>query len=121
MAEEKPVVVYDGECSFCIQQVENFKNLDSGEEMEFVPRQDPTLATRFPILSDSKFDTGMRYVKSDGSVDIGADAVYQICRRIPAYRAFAWLYTLPVIKQIARAAYSVISANRKRLAAKRKT
>lgn len=121
MSEEKPVVVYDGECSFCIQQVENFKSLDSNEEIEYVPRQDPTIASRFPILTDSKFDSGMRFVRADGSVDVGADAVYQIAKRLPAYKPLAWIYTLPVFKQIARAIFGFISANRQRLAAKKKS
>ncbi len=118
MADEKPVVVFDGECPFCIQQIERFKRLDSNNQLEYVPRQNPDIAIRFPILNQSNFDTGMRFVRTDGSVQVGADAVYEICKLLPAFRAVVWLYPLPIIKQISRAVYACISANRKRLARK---
>ena len=115
MSQNKPVVVYDGECPFCIEHIENFKRRDTNNQFEFVPRQQPGLEERFPILASADFDTGMRYIGMDGKVEVGADAIYQICRRLPVYRNVAWLYPLPVFKQITRVVYAWIAANRKRL------
>jgi predicted DCC family thiol-disulfide oxidoreductase YuxK len=74
------------------------------------------LLLRFPVLAQANFDSGMRFIALDGKVDVGADAVYQICRRLPSLRALAGLYPLPLINQASRLVYAVISANRKRLA-----
>ena len=35
----RPVVVYDGECPFCLKQVDNMKRRDPGEAFEYQPRQ----------------------------------------------------------------------------------
>lgn len=113
--QAKPVVVYDGECRFCIQQIQRFQRLDPSNQFEWVPRQQPGLEKRFPILAQSDFDTGMRYIGAGDKVEVGADAVYQICKRLPAFQPVAWLYLLPGCKQIARAIYAWIAANRKRL------
>jgi len=118
MAQDKPVVVFDGECPFCIKQIERFKSLDLDKQLEFVPRQAPDLLLRFPVLAQANFDSGMRFIATDGNVDVGADAVYQICKRLPSLRGLAGLYPFPVIKQISQLVYACISANRKRLAQK---
>jgi predicted DCC family thiol-disulfide oxidoreductase YuxK len=111
----KPVVIYDGECPFCIRQIERFKSLDPNNQFDYVPRQQPGVEDRFPILAHSDFDTGMRYIDINGKVEVGADAVYQIARRLPLFRPVAWIYRLPVCKQIVRLVYAWVAANRKRL------
>ena len=40
----------------------------------------------------------MRLVNPDGSIDVGADAVYQIARRLSGWKHVAWLYRVPVLK-----------------------
>ncbi len=115
MPQPKDVVVYDGECSFCISQINTIRKLDSGRVFEYVPRQSPDLNERFSVLKGMDFEEGMRFVARDGSVAIGADAIYQIGRRLPSTSWFVWLYNLPVCHQVARAAYKWIAANRKRL------
>ena len=118
MEETKPVVVYDGECPFCIDQIDKFKKLDTDSKLEFVPKQNPEITDRFPILLQSKFETGIRFIRADGNIEIGADAVYQICKRLPLYKPVAWLYAVPGLKQIAQICYGYISENRKRFAGK---
>ncbi len=115
MQIKKPVVVYDGKCRFCIQQVERIKRFDSVNQFEYVARQTDGLEARFPILARSDFNTGMRFIGIDGKVDVGADAVYQIFKRLPGFGIIAWIYCLPIFKQAARLAYAWIAANRKKL------
>lgn len=115
MQQHKPAVIYDGACPFCIQHIERFKRMDVDAQFEYVPRQQPGLEERFPVLASSDFNTGMRYIGADGKVFVGADAVYQICKRLPAFRPVAWLYPLPGFNQISRAVYAWVAANRKRL------
>ena len=114
----RPVVVYDGECPFCARQIEKFKRRDTGSKFDYVPRQDKGIETRFPMLADADFNTGMRLVHPDLSVSVGADAVYHIARRLNVWRWFAWLYRVPVLNFVCRAAYAWVARNRYRLAKK---
>jgi predicted DCC family thiol-disulfide oxidoreductase YuxK len=112
---EKPVVIYDGECRFCVDQVQRLKRMDRNGAFEFVPRQDPAVDQRFPILTTVDFNSGLRLVEPDGSVFAGADAFYQMARVLPSTRAFAWLYHVPGVRPIAHRVYAWIAANRKKL------
>jgi predicted DCC family thiol-disulfide oxidoreductase YuxK len=112
---QKPVVIYDGQCHFCIAQVERLQRLDKNDELEFLPRQDPTADQRFPVLTTIDFNTGLRLVKPNGSVYAGADALYHVAQHLPTYRSFTWLYHVPGVRPIAHLAYKWVAANRKRL------
>lgn len=90
--------------------------MDRAGRFELVPRQSPDLDQRFPQLATSDFNTGMRFVAPDGAVSVGADAVYEIARRLPRTRWIAWLYRVPIVHAIARAVYAWIAANRYKLA-----
>ena len=88
---------------------------DREHVFEFVPIETPGLDRLYPVLTQGDFNTGMRLITLDGSVFVGADAVYQISRRLSGWRWVAWLYTLPVVGTVARNAYAWIAANRHRL------
>ncbi len=113
--QAQSVVVFDGECPFCIRQVERIQRRDMDHSLEYVPRQTPGIDDRFPQLSDGDFDTGMRLIMPDGRVYVGADAVYHIARRLPLWRRFAWAYRVPGVHGLARLAYGWVAANRRKL------
>ena len=115
-ANEPWVVVYDGECSFCLQQIARIRRRDSLGRFEFLPRQADGLADRFPALADGEFNTGMRLIRPDGHIFVGADSMYHIARQLPMWRCFAWLYRMPGIGALARAAYAWVAAHRHSLA-----
>lgn len=110
--------MYDGQCPFCLRQVERIKLRDCNGVFEYVPRQTDDLERRFPMLAEGDFNSGMRLVHGDGSVSVGADAVYEIARRLPVWRAGAWLYRVPGLRAIFRALYAWVARNRYRLAPK---
>ena len=114
----KPVVVYDGECPFCQKQVAKMRSRDPGNYFEYAPRQTPGIEERFPTLAQGDFNTGMRLVRQDGSVAVGADAVYEIARELRGWRLGAWLYRVPILRQVFRGIYAWIARNRYRLAQK---
>ena len=114
----RPAVVYDGECSFCARQIEKFKSRDTDRIFEYVPRQAEGIDHRFPMLAEGDFNTGMRLVHTDASVSVGADAIYHIARRLKVWRWYAWLYRVPGLNGLCRAAYGWIARNRYRLAKK---
>ena len=112
---ERPVIVFDGECPFCQRQVARIQRRDRDGQFEYAPRQTPGLTERFPKLAEGDFDTGMRLVMPGGAIYIGADAVYQIARRLPLWRLAAWLYRVPVAHAILRWAYGWVAAHRQAL------
>ncbi len=109
------VVVYDEECPFCQRQITRIRRRDSLGRFEYVPRQTAGLVERFPALAEGDFDTGMRLIRPDGRIYVGADSVYHIARRLPVWRWFAWLYRIPGIRAVARSAYAWVAAHRKSL------
>ena len=116
---DRPLVVYDGECPFCQRQVELLRRWDRDGRFVPTPKQTPGLIERFPRLAESDFNTGMRLIETDGTIWVGADAVYHIARRLPGWRRVAWLYRAPGIHRLARVLYAWIAANRYRLVRRR--
>lgn len=108
-------IVYDGTCSFCVEQVDRIRKMDRFERFGYLSSQDPDLPTRFPFLKEMNLEEGMRLVTKENKVYVGADAVYEIARHLPGPNLIAWLYLLPGCKQIAQLIYVWIASNRKRL------
>jgi len=115
------VVVYDGECPFCLKQVEKMKRRDTACTFEYVPRQTNNLQMRFPRLAEGDFDSGMRLVHTNGTISVGADAVYHIASRLDRWKYLAWLYRVPILSFLCRIVYSWVAANRYKLAKKCRT
>ena len=115
MSTREQVVVYDGECRFCRWSVGRIQRLDRRGQFEYVPRQAQDIELRFPRLADSDFNTGLRLILDTDEIYVGADAVYEIYRRMPPYHLVAWLYRVPILHWIFRAGYAFIARNRHRL------
>lgn len=114
----RPLIIYDGECNFCRRQVQRLQQRDRAMQFEYAARQLEGLDARFPLLASSDFNTGMRLIDPQGQIFVGADAAYEIARRLPGYRRIAWLYRLPVFHQFAKAGYALVARYRYKLAGK---
>ena len=112
---DKETIIYDGICSLCQRQVARIRRFDGRRVFDYVARQSPDLLARFPQLANEEFSTGMRLVHRDGRVAVGADAVYEIARRLSLTRWVAWLYRVPGLHALARRIYAHIAANRYRI------
>lgn len=113
--KERCVVIYDGNCGFCQKQIARIRRWDRNSVFEFVPSQETRLIERFPQLAEEDFNTGLRLIDPSGRVHVGADGTYQIARRLPFWRHIVWLYRVPGLTTICRAAYRWIAANRQSL------
>lgn len=114
-SKRSAVVIYDGECRFCIAQVDGMKKLDTQHQLEFIPRQAQESEQRFPQIKGIPLDDGILLIGSDSSVHVAADAIFEIFERLPARRKLARLYHVPVLKQIIQIGYRLVAANRRRL------
>jgi len=113
--KSQSTVLYDGDCRFCIARVAEIKAWDTSNSMEYIPRQDTSCDERFPALTGLPLDDGIVFIATDGHMSVAADAMYEIARLLPPTRGFAWLYQVPILKQLAQIGYRIIAANRKRL------
>ncbi len=111
----RSTLVYDGHCSFCRRWVARIAHGDRSGTFEFVPKQTEGLTERFPKLDEGDFNTGMRLITPDDVIHVGADAAYQIARRLRCWRRIAWLYLVPGIHSLTRSVYAWVAANRKSL------
>ena len=109
------VVVYDGECRFCNWSVRRIQRLDKHGQFVCLPRQARDIELRFPKLADSDFNTGLRLIIDTDEIHVGADAVYEIYRRMPPFQLLTWLYRVPILHTLFVAAYAFIARNRNRL------
>jgi len=94
--------------------VRRIRKLDRTALFEYLPRQARQVDERFPQLSESDFNTGLRFIQNSNEIRVGADALYEIYRRLPVYRHVAWVYRLPIFRQLIRAGYAIIARNRHR-------
>lgn len=114
-------IVFDGSCRFCQRQIEFIRRSDPRQQFDYLPSQTTDLLERYPALAGEDFNSGLRIILPDGSVRVGADAVYEIARRLPYWRLGAWLYRLPGLHGLAQAVYRRIAARRHWLAGRCQT
>lgn len=113
--QSKSVVLYDGECGFCLRAVERLRRLDSRGRLEFVALQAADVPERFPGLDAAAMRARMHLVWPDGRAMAGADAYRAICALVPRLRPVAALWWLPGFPALARAVYAWVARNRDRL------
>ena len=111
----KPVIIYDGECNFCLSGIRRIHDRDQADQFLYTPRQTQDLLGLHPQLAEIESKAGMRLIDQSGKVHCGADAVYQIYRRIGKYRYITWIYLVPIIRTLLKGIYLIISKNRSRL------
>tara|TARA_Y100000588_G_scaffold341581_1_gene385724 strand:+ start:6549 stop:6857 length:309 start_codon:yes stop_codon:yes gene_type:complete len=92
------------------------KQRDRNDTFDYLPNQTEGLELEFPKLMEQDLNAGMRLINTDSTVSVGADAVYQITRRLDGWRHLAWLYRVPVLQWVFRATYAWVAKNRHRLA-----
>src|SRR5690348_18511333 len=70
----KPLMVYDGDCEFCILWVTRWAEQTRGA-VDFQPLQ--VAAARFPEVPRSEFERAVQLIERDGRVSRGAAAVFR--------------------------------------------
>src|SRR5579862_8711833 len=108
----KPLMVYDGDCNFCTLWIRRWQQL-TGDRVDYLPAQDPDIATRFPEIPREQFNTAVQLIETDGSVYAGAEAVFRTLARSPnrqwPLRAYE---NSPAFADITESAYGLVARNR---------
>ena len=98
-------VWYDGDCPVCRQEVALYRRIDRDGRIDWI---DITALADGDLPPDkSRADLLGRFHarEADGPWQIGVDAFAAIWRVLPGFRWFAFLFRLPIIRQIAQVAY----------------
>lgn len=109
-ADDRPLLIFDGDCGFCRVWVEYWKGL-TGERVSYAPFQEA--AERLPQVSREEFTSAVKLILPDGEVRSGAHAAFTALASVPDKRWPLWLYEhLPGTRTVCEAAYGVIARHR---------
>ena len=109
------VVIYDGQCQFCSQQVRRLAGLDGKNRLSFLSLHDPLVKTRFPALSHEELMEAMYLVEPSGRAYRGAAAFRVLTRRIPWLWPLMPILHLPFSLPLWQAIYRFIARRRSRI------
>lgn len=108
----QPVLVFDGDCSFCTSSVRALERI--GPEAEIVAWQQTDLDALG--LTEAGAAAAVQWVEIDGTVRSGHEAIAAALRSVGGIWAFAGRALLsPGIAPIAASVYRLIADNRHRL------
>src|SRR5579875_3166099 len=77
----KPLLIYDGDCSFCRFSVDYWRKL-TGDRVDYAPFQQA--AANFPQIPAEQFRQAVKLIQPDGSASNAAEAVFRVLACAPA-------------------------------------
>jgi predicted DCC family thiol-disulfide oxidoreductase YuxK len=108
----KPLMVYDGDCNFCTLWIRRWRQT-TGDSVDYLPAQDPSISARFPEIPREQFDTAVQLIETDGTVYSGAEAVFRTLAHSPNCQWPLRLYQQsPAIVCITEWAYRLVAQHR---------
>lgn len=110
-----PVLIFDGDCSFCSSAVRFLQRaIDRRARYEVQPY--PFIDLEPFGLTDEQTSEALRFVAADGAVHTGAMAVSHALRRsAPGWRPVGRLLALPGVRWVAERVYRWIAGHRQLL------
>ena len=118
IAPGKHVVLYDGQCKFCIAQSGKLLRWARAGSLELADFQDPRVLARFPGISHEACMGAMHLVTPEGRVYRGFEAAVRALATRPVLGRLVYLYYLPGIRQLCDMLYAQVAKNRYRLLGK---
>jgi len=107
---DRPLLVFDGDCSFCKAWVEYAKQL-TGDRVKFAPYQQ--VGPQFPHLAREDFASAVKLILPDGEVRSGAHAVFSALEKVPGKQWLLKSYRLiPGGAAVSEATYRVVAGHR---------
>ncbi|MBI3415309.1 MAG: DUF393 domain-containing protein [Verrucomicrobia bacterium] len=108
----RPLMILDGDCGFCGRWIARWKK-STGEQVDYVPFQDSSVAARFPELPRRDFENSVHLLETDGRVSRGAQAVLRSLALAAKFKWLLWLYeNFPGFASISEWAYRRVANNR---------
>ena len=106
---ERPLVVFDGDCSFCRIWIDYWEKL-TGDRVNYEPYQ--TAAAKFPDVPREDFQRAVQLFDGTGRSS-AAEAVFRLIALLPGYGWALWLYlNLPGFAPVTELVYRFIGNHR---------
>jgi predicted DCC family thiol-disulfide oxidoreductase YuxK len=106
----RPLLIYDGQCSFCLWWLARWQ-ARIGDRIDYAPSQEA--ASRYPTLAPERFARSVQLLETDGTVYEGAAAAFRALAKAPRGGRPLWLYEhLPGTRAVTEAGYRFISRHR---------
>jgi lipase maturation factor 1 len=105
-----PLLIFDGDCSFCRLWIDFWKQL-TGDHLAYAPYQEA--AAQFPQIPIEDFQRAVHLILPDGEVLSAAHAVFRSLAFVPKYAWMLWAYHhIPSFAAISEWAYRQVAAHR---------
>ncbi len=105
-------MVYDGDCRFCTLWIKRWQQ-ETGDQVEYLPSQDPDVSTRFPEIPRRQFETAVQLIETDGRVYNGAVAAFRCLAHNPRKRRLLdWYEDSPIFARISERSYRFVAEHR---------
>jgi len=107
----KPLLIWDGECHFCMRWIERWRVMTAGK-IGYVTYQE--VADQFPEIPRAEFGRAMTFIEPDGKTFFAAEAVYRSLQYRSSRKWLAWSYDhVPGFAEVSELAYRFIARHRK--------
>ena len=107
---DRPLLVYDGDCTFCRFWIDDWKSL-TGDCVAYAPFQE--VASQFPEIPPENFRKSVQLITPDHRVWGGAEAVFRTLAYAPGRQWMLWFYeNVPGVAPISEACYRAVAAHR---------
>jgi predicted DCC family thiol-disulfide oxidoreductase YuxK len=107
---DRPLLIFDGDCSFCRRWIERWKHLTGGQ-IDYEPYQ--SAAQRLPQVPRAEFGKSVYLVEPDGRITRAAEAVFRSLALAGQKRYLLWLYEkVPLFGDLTEDIYRLIARNR---------
>ncbi len=114
-SDARAVLVYDGQCRFCVAQASRLARW-AGGRVRIESFRDPGVLERYPGLTSERCEEALQLVLPDGRVASGAGAVARTLRLRPILAPIGLLYEVPPFRALLDWGYGVVARNRFRIA-----
>jgi predicted DCC family thiol-disulfide oxidoreductase YuxK len=110
MPSAPPVLIYDGDCTFCVYWARYWQRL-TGERVTYRPYQEA--ANEYPAIPLADFQRAVQFIAPDGRRASAAEASFLTLSHAPHRGLWLWLYRrLPGFAFLAERAYAFTAAHR---------
>ena len=107
---DRPLLVFDGDCSFCRAWVEHWRQI-SGDRADYIAYRE--LGDRFPEIPREVFAASVQLIFPDGEVFSAAHAVFRLLALVPGRSVPLWLYQrVPGFRPVVETVYRLIARHR---------
>jgi len=107
---EKPLLIFDGDCSFCRKWVLYWQALANGR-IDIAPSQE--VGARFPDITPEEFEKAVYFMEPDGKISKAAEAVFRSLSFAPSQKGWLWLYKhVPGFRRVSEWLYGLVAGHR---------